>query len=258
MNPISQLAALTLALTLTAPGLARAEPKRNDIECTKDLMFVFDASGSMGTTDLTAKVPHIQRVKNALHHIVSEIPQSRRIGLIVYGQGAYNRCDTIELKLQPQTNAGAAIVEAVDKITPAGKTPLTEAVKDAAQVLDYKNNPSVIVLLTDGEETCGGDACALADRLRREAKDLTVHVIGYRHAQASGLGSTFTARCLAEVNGGLYLPVEKENEIITALRRTITCPMESQNDTWQAGPSKIAASQVQSFFPTASQPLPGN
>lgn len=199
--------------------------------CTKDLMFVFDASGSMGTTDLTAKIPHIQRVKNAFRRIVREIPASRRMGLIVYGQGAYNRCDSIELKLRPRINAGAAMLAEIQKVTPAGRTPLTQAVHDAADVLDYRRNPSVVVLLTDGEETCGGKPCEVAQALKLTAADLTIHVIGYRHSEAGGLSAIFGARCLAEMTGGLYLPVETEDEIVDALRRTLVCPMTTHNQS---------------------------
>jgi len=200
-----------------------AEEKK--AECTKDLMFVFDASGSMGTSDLTMKEPHIARVQRALHRILPEIPPSRRMGLIVYGEGAYNQCDSIALKVRPQPNAGALIASEVDKVQPAGRTPLTQSVHDAAEVLDYRDNPSVIVLLTDGEETCSGKPCEMADALKETAADLTIHVIGYRHRDAAGLGAVFGARCLAEETGGLYLPVETEDELTEALRKTLTCPL---------------------------------
>jgi hypothetical protein len=36
------------------------------------------------------------------------------------------------------------------------------------------------VLLTDREETCGGNPCTLGKRLHAEANQLTVHVIGIR------------------------------------------------------------------------------
>lgn len=187
-------------------------------------MFIFDASGSMGTTDLTAKEPHIERVKRALHRIVREIPPSRRVGLIIYGEGAYNRCDSIALKVRPQQDAGPTILAEVDKVQPAGRTPLTQSVRNAADVLEYRHNPSVIVLLTDGEETCGGNPCELAETLMSDAADLTIHVIGYRHRDAAGLGAVFGARCLAERSGGLYLSVETEDELVEALRKTLTCP----------------------------------
>lgn len=223
----AQVALLLTLLPFLSGQSAPNQDRRN--ECTKDLMFVFDASGSMATTDLSANVPHIERVKNAFRRIVSEIPPSRRMGLIVYGQGAYNLCDSIELKLRPQINAGATMMAEVEKVTPAGRTPLTQAVHDAADILDYRHNPSVVVLLTDGEETCGGKPCDMALALKSGAKDLTIHVIGYRHSEAGGLGAIFGARCLAEQTGGLYLPVETEDEIVEALRKTLTCPLTTDN-----------------------------
>ncbi|MBY0559596.1 vWA domain-containing protein [Hyphomicrobium sp.] len=191
-------------------------------------MFVFDASGSMGTTDLTAKEPHIERVKRALHRILPEIPPSRRMGLIIYGEGAHNQCDSVELKVRPQLNAGPTIVAEVDKVQPMGRTPLTQSVRDAADILDYRHNPSVIVLLTDGEETCGGKPCELAEALKADSTDLTIHVIGYRHRDAAGLGAIFGARCLAEQTAGLYLSVETEDELVDALRKTLTCPLTAE------------------------------
>ena len=47
----------------------------------------------------------------------------------------------------------------VKPLVPTGKTPLTTAVEQAAQVLDYRNKPGVVVLVTDGEETCGRSPC---------------------------------------------------------------------------------------------------
>lgn len=218
---------LAVAATLILPAASVAQDAKPDPQnaCMKDAMFVFDASGSMGTTDFTLKKPHIERVKTALRQVMPEIPPSRRMGLIVYGQGAYNNCDAVELKLRPQTNAGPIILEEVEKVTPAGRTPLTQSVQNAAEVLDYTQRPAVVVLLTDGEETCGGKPCDLAILLKRAAADLTVHVIGYRNKDAGGLGATFGARCLAEENGGQYISVETTEQLIDALRKTLTCPM---------------------------------
>src|SRR3546814_7617500 len=40
--------------------------------------------------------------------------------------------------------------------------------------------PGVVVVVTDGEETCGGSPCDLGKKLHAGANQLTVHVIGYR------------------------------------------------------------------------------
>jgi Mg-chelatase subunit ChlD len=47
----------------------------------------------------------------------------------------------------------------VNALTPAGRTPLASAVQQAAEVLDYRSKPGLIVVVTDGEETCGGAPC---------------------------------------------------------------------------------------------------
>ena len=73
-----------------------------------------------------------------------------------------------------------AIISAVNALTPAGKTPLTSAVEQAAAKLDYRHKPGLVVVVTDGEETCGRSPCDLGAQLHDAAYQLTVHIIGYR------------------------------------------------------------------------------
>ena len=103
-------------------------------------------------------------------------------------------------------------MQEVNALNPAGKTPLTAAVKNAAEVLDYRHKPGVIVVLTDGEETCGGSPCNLGKELHASAVQLTVHIIGYRLKGLSWTGeqSILDAKCLAEATGGLYIGAEFE------------------------------------------------
>jgi Ca-activated chloride channel family protein len=115
-------------------------------------------------------------------------------------------------------------------LVPAGKTPLTIAVEQAAEVLDYRSRPGIIVLLTDGEETCGGSPCDLGKTLRREAAQLTVHIISLRVKGYTWMGeqSVVEAKCLAEQNRGLYLTVETQDELKEALEKTLGCPMTTR------------------------------
>jgi Ca-activated chloride channel family protein len=119
----------------------------------------------------------------------------------------------------------------VNSLNPAGKTPLVAAVKQAAEVLKFREKPGVIVVVTDGEETCGGDPCALGKTLQEEAMQLTVHVIGYRVKDFSWTGeqSIGEVKCLADKNGGLYITAESEQDLIEALEKTLGCPMMSHN-----------------------------
>jgi Ca-activated chloride channel family protein len=212
-------------------GAARAADDEQS-PCTEDAMLVFDASGSMsgngwgyGSENPTA-VSRIDKVRLALRKILPRVARMRRVGLITYGPGPYQQCN-VELDLRPAAKAAGPILDAVNALTPAGQTPLTEAVAQAAEVLDYRAKPGVVVVLTDGEETCGGKPCELGKELRAQAVQLTVHVIGLRVKGLSWTGeqAVVETRCLAEQNGGLYITVDTEQELIDALEKTLGCPM---------------------------------
>jgi Ca-activated chloride channel family protein len=185
-----------------AIGLGAGNAKDPDVPpCNEDAMIVFDASGSMsGTVGLGVATPvtRIDKVRSALGAVLPNATKFRRVGLITYGPGPYQQCN-VRLDLRPSPNAAAAIMSVVNSLTPAGRTPLTSAVDQAAEVLDYRHKPGVIVVVTDGEETCGGLPCDLGKKLHAGADQLTVHVIGYRPKGFSWTGeqSIISAKCLA-------------------------------------------------------------
>lgn len=197
--------------------------------CNEDAILVFDASGSMAGTDMNTVSPHIEKVRAALRAVMPIISPVRKLGLVTYGPGPYGRCQNIELNVPPQPDAGEKILGAVGALVPAGETPLTRSVELAADVLDFRNKPATVVLLTDGEETCGGKPCELATRLKTEGKDIVVHVIGYRTpisaTQGTGLLST---RCMADITGGSFLSAENTEQLTKALLQTLACPVSTR------------------------------
>jgi Ca-activated chloride channel family protein len=214
--------------------------------CDTDAMLVFDGSGSMAGNErlgIGSVVTRIDKVRKALDRVLPAVTPNRKIGLVTYGPGPYNRCDNIELNLRPAENAAGPIKSAVDAIVPAGRTPLTEAVRQAADVLDYRKKPGVVVLLTDGEETCGGNPCTLAKALKAEAADLTVHVIGYRMKDFSWTGGAglMDMRCLADATGGYYESPETLEELVASLSKTLGCPELTEHD--KGGPFKMASGE---------------
>ena len=116
----------------------------------------------------------------------------------------------MHLDLEPTANAAAEIMGVVNTLTPSGKPPLTASVVQAAEVLHYWTEAGVVVLLTYGEETCGGSPCSAAKLLRSAARQLTVHVIGLRVKNYTWTGeqSVTETKCLANETGGYYITVE--------------------------------------------------
>ena len=224
---------LVLAALLAVLATPSAAEDKDRSPCTEDAMLVFDASGSMAGNErlgiATQDVTRIDKVRTALSKVLPSVTRLRRVGLITYGPGPYAQCN-VHLSFAPKPDAASLIMSDVNRLVPAGKTPLASAVKQAADVLDYTKKPGVIVLLTDGEETCGGTPCDLGKFLHANAAQLTVHVIGYRVKDFSWTGeqSILDVRCLAEQNGGLYVAAENEDELEQALEKTLGCPMLSE------------------------------
>jgi Ca-activated chloride channel family protein len=195
-------------------------------------MIVFDASGSMAgnmVQGLFSDVTRIDEVRKALAQVLPGVTKFRKVGLITYGPGPYGQCN-VQLDFEPIPNATEPIMSVVNALNPAGKTPLVTAVKVAAAVLDSKSKPGVIVLLTDGEETCGGAPCALGETIKASGRRLTVHVIGYqlRGYSWTGAQSILDVKCLAEQTGGLYITAQNREDLVKAFEKTLGCPMMSE------------------------------
>jgi Ca-activated chloride channel family protein len=193
-------------------------------------MLVFDGSGSMAGTDMNSVTPQIAKVRQALARVLPSVAPVRDLGLMVYGPGPYNKCDNIDLRLKPAAHSAEEIMTEVNGVVPAGQTPLTASVHQAAEALRFRDKAAEIVLLTDGEETCGGDPCGLARALKAAGKQLTIHVIGFRARGTPSLDGPFKSRCLADETGGQYLSAGTEAELEEALRKTLACPFITKLD----------------------------
>ncbi|PKQ12223.1 MAG: hypothetical protein CVT70_10170 [Alphaproteobacteria bacterium HGW-Alphaproteobacteria-1] len=232
--------ALPLAL-----GLLAALPSAvASAGCARDAMLVFDGSASMGELGHDPTAPtRITEARQAVQRALPDIASLRRIGLLTYGPGGADSCSGITLHFAPMADAGAAVTEGIDALAPGGLTPLAGSVAAAAEVL---GPDGIVVLVTDGNETCGGTPCALGAHLAMTRPGLTVHVIGFRvvhdpfswNSPEAGLfdGQT-VAKCLSDATGGLYVATETVGDLIEALRITLGCALIGQTG---AGPLRTS------------------
>ncbi|PWJ18255.1 vWA domain-containing protein [Jannaschia seohaensis] len=203
------------------------------VACSTDAMLVFDGSASMAEVSLeTGDVSRLVEAQEAIRIAMPLVEPYRRIGLLTYGPGPENSCEGIRLRFTPVENAAAPVIEAIDTLNPAGLTPLAVAVETAAEAMDYRSRPAIIVLVTDGNETCGGTPCATSRRMVNVAADLTIHVIGFRatrdffawdNPEQQEFGGDTVAKCFADRTGGLFLSTETVDELVEALQATLGC-----------------------------------
>ncbi len=227
-------ACLTAFCLFASPASLPAAPG-----CAADAMLVFDGSASMNelSFDIQEKT-RIEDARDALREAMPDITPYRRVGLLVYGPGPRDACGNIDLRFAPIDDAAGPIIDAVDTLDPKGLTPLAASVRAAAEALDHRRAPGIVVLVTDGNETCGGRPCALGDALARAAADLTVHVIGFKVVvdffswdnpeQKTYEDGKTVAKCLADKTGGLFVSTETVDELADALRVTLGCALIGQ------------------------------
>ncbi|MEM7473325.1 MAG: VWA domain-containing protein [Pseudomonadota bacterium] len=211
-----------------------AQPVHATGVCGADAMIVFDGSGSMAELDVDVKTPRIIEARKAMRRALPQIEPFRNLGLLIYGPGPLDGCSNIDLKLMPRAGAAAPILREVDRLSPGGMTPIARSVRAAAEALDYRQSPSTIVLVTDGNETCGGTPCALGEALHDTAHDLTVHVIGFKvridpfswdNPEQDTYDGATVAKCLSDATGGTYASAETVDDLVAALNERLGCAL---------------------------------
>lgn len=174
-------------------------------------IIVLDASGSMwGQID---GKPKLEIARETLRGVLQTIPSDLELGLMAYGHREKGSCEDIELLVPPQANSASAIADAADSLKFLGKTPLSAAVKKAAEDLKYTEDKATVILITDGIETCSADPCALGKELEQNGIDFTAHVVGFGLTADEGR----QVACLAENTGGKYLQASDEAGLKDAL-----------------------------------------
>lgn len=174
-------------------------------------MFVFDASGSMwGQIEGRSK---IETARTAFREI-GQNWQGKQTGLIAYGHRRKGDCRDIETIVPLSKDGYGAVAGAIASLTPKGKTPLSAAVRQAAEHLKFEENAATVILFSDGIETCDADPCALASQLDNLGIDFTAHVIGFGIASKEDKAKL---QCIADNTGGTYRDASDAGSLKDAL-----------------------------------------
>jgi Ca-activated chloride channel family protein len=194
-----------------------------------DTIIILDVSNSMwGQIDGVAK---ILIARNVVGDLVTDLQEDIDFGLVAYGHRAKADCSDIETIVPVGELVPAGFKRAVNSLTPQGRTPLTAAVRLAAEQLNYTTRSARIVLVSDGVESCDGNPAALAAELSENALDLTVHVIGF---DVSGIEDQSGLEALASLNHGLYLTPDTSIELKEDLNSMMDMPAEGMAEEGMA------------------------
>jgi Ca-activated chloride channel family protein len=180
------------------------------------MVMVLDASGSMrephgdGRTRFQAGVA-------ALRDVVATLPEDMEVGLRIYGsriEDGPGSCEDSELAVPVGPVEEPALRRALGAARPLGNTPIAYSLREAAKDLGEEGSRT-IVLVSDGEESCGGDPCRVARELTGQGLDLHVDVVGFQVDDAARNQLT----CVAQAGRGTFYDAPDAAALVGQLTR---------------------------------------
>ncbi|MGV3170735.1 VWA domain-containing protein [Proteus vulgaris] len=196
-------------------------------ELAPQVIIIFDASGSMALSmNLTdsdldyiastgqlfpgydAEPRRITVARNAATKIISNIPSDMKITTVVASD-----CGVVKSSPTYGGNEKTKLLSYIKHIEPDSGTPLAESIKRASNLIKSNNRDTIIVLLSDGLESCDEDPCAAARTLKRAHPRAIINVVDI-------LG-TGAGNCVANATGGKVFTARNANEVSLMTRKAI-------------------------------------
>lgn len=227
LEPVTAKEWSTAILTLTQPDFAEricamAQFKPETIDPAKfelppgaeaeaatssHFAVVLDASGSMAAK--SGSSTRMEEAKSAIRDFVAELPEGATVSLRVHGHEGSNsdadkaRSCAASEEIYSGPPAGEGFANALDGVAPVGWTPLGKAITDARADIPDDATTAIMYVVSDGEETCGGDPVKAARDVAASGVEPIVNVIGFAVAP----DERASLEAIAGAGGGRYTDV---------------------------------------------------
>ena len=177
--------------------------------------LILDTSDSMNERDQGGQ-SRLEVAKTVTTRLVTEtlpagVPMALR---------TYSGCSSsLAIPMQPLDPGSAT--DTIASLRASGKTPIAQSLRAAGGDLQGVSGPKIIVLVTDGEETCGGDPRAEIEALVAQNVDIQVNIVGFAIDDAA-LTATFQE--WARVGNGTYFEASDAFELDVAVTTASQLP----------------------------------
>lgn len=181
--------------------------------------IVLDVSGSMRAK--AGNITRMEAAQRAIRTTVEAIDPGSNVALRLYGHRLPSEpkeasCRDTELVIPFGPLDRQKFINAVATAQPLGQTPIAYALEQAAADFGEIGNEAVaIILVSDGEESCGGDPAKTACALRARGLELTVHTVGFGVNDIARKQLQAVATC----TGGQYRDANDAGELAQSLQQ---------------------------------------
>nr|CAA6828854.1 MAG: Unknown protein [uncultured Thiotrichaceae bacterium] len=236
---IQQLLITTTMLGLSNNILAEDKKSTPDNSPRQSTMIILDGSNSMWGQ--LQGINKIVTARESLKTLLENAHGSIDFGLLTYGNRKKQGCTDFTLVSKPENYNQKKMLRDINKMNPRGRSPIAAALKKAAKNLPAEN--AHILLVSDGEESCDGDPCAVARELRESNPNLQIDVIGFRDEKEAQL------ECIAENGNGAFVVADNNERLKTLLagvqakaRSVINSTINNSTNTGDGSPGSVEAS----------------
>ena len=187
---------------------------------------ILDASGSM--LQKIGKERRIDIARQTLTKLVTTtIPAGTPFAFRVFGRMEDSCQSDLDVPLGPlDVQAVSATLAALEPKNGA-KTAIGASLEQVATDLRSVQGERLVILLTDGEETCGGDPAAAIEKLKKAGATVRVNIVGlaiddvqlaatFRHWADAGSGAYFDAQGAAALNEAMVKAMRPSFEVVDA------------------------------------------
>jgi hypothetical protein len=190
--------------------------KEGDKIAARNLEIVLDVSGSMNIK--LGETTRWQTALEALKEVVDTLPEDLNVGLRVYGHRYSSKsaqtCQDTELVVPLAELDRERIMKVATGLKPRGETPLIRSVLKSVGDLKAAGGGSVI-LITDGEESCKGNAKAAAKEIKASGVNVTLNIVGFTLTSETVENELGT---LAGSTGGRYYGAQDGEQLARAVK----------------------------------------
>lgn len=205
---VALLSLLVAMATISVPTAQAQESESGQ----SSVLFVVDTSGSMSGSPLS-------QAKEALRAGIDALVPGQAAGLRSFSGGCgYGG----QLLVPVATDNKDQLNAATTQLSADGGTPTPDALRAAAHDLPTSGDRT-IVLISDGQSSCG-NPCVVAQEIKNDlGVDFRVHAVGFN----APTNAESELSCIAEVTGGQYFAATNTEE----LRKAISKAVETTNPT---------------------------
>ena len=225
---------ILLLLALWGMGIFRHAIAQGSIGTTR-VLFVADFSLSMGGK--WEKRPKIVVLREALEKTVQKLQKEYpdvEVGLRLFGHKSpkhWNDCRDTRLEVPIGKGNHKKISEKLNMYEPRGVTPLAYTLQQVRTDFPSSQGRNIVILFTDGAESCEGDPCAVLNSLKSKNITIKPFIIGINldmealNTLACAGGSVYNA----EKEADLEIILQKITERIVALS-SVTVELLDENN----------------------------